>query len=191
MPTPLPPSFIRKKNKILAQLSVPETEYDDLSPKGCIDAGIRDLIDEMNGREGLVTTSSCGGRVSVFLEGVKSNSSGSIVEDLSGRSQEEGSSIGDRDGAVVGKLAGVGGKGGGGRWLFVSHERIDVDLVGESFAKFLGMGRDGMLEGEVDKSGVSPRLIHFKFEPMVCTIDVFLIIQLFYLGLLIFASWLA
>lgn len=34
-----------------------------------MDAGIRDLIDEINAVDGLVTTSSCAGRISVFLEG--------------------------------------------------------------------------------------------------------------------------
>ncbi|KAK7715312.1 hypothetical protein SLS64_004011 [Diaporthe eres] len=66
---PIPPSFARRKEAILAQLAVPDDEYTDLSPKGTVDAGIRDLIDEINGLDGLVTTSSCAGRVSVFLEG--------------------------------------------------------------------------------------------------------------------------
>lgn len=153
--TTLPQSFQRKKRKILEQLAVPETEYDDLSPKGSVDAGIRDLIDEINGREGLVTTSSCGGRVSVFLEGVRNSEGG-------GGGGEEG-----EDGRIhVGKGAGVGGKGGGGRWLFVSHDRIELDQVGESIAKLLGMGK---CLSQPAITGTRPtRLIHFKFEPMVC-----------------------
>ncbi|ROW13760.1 hypothetical protein VPNG_03552 [Cytospora leucostoma] len=66
---PIPPSFTRRKAAILEQLSVPDEDYSDLSPKGTVDAGIRDLIDEINALDGLVTTSSCAGRVSVFLEG--------------------------------------------------------------------------------------------------------------------------
>lgn len=72
----IPPSFTRRKQAILEQLSVPDEDYTDLSPKGTIDAGIRDLIDEINGLDGLVTTSSCGGRVSVFLEGRRGGGGG-------------------------------------------------------------------------------------------------------------------
>lgn len=68
---PIPPFFTRRKETVLAQLALPEDEYTDLSPKGTVDAGIRDLIDEINAVDGLVTTSSCAGRVSVFLEGRK------------------------------------------------------------------------------------------------------------------------
>src|SRR6059058_3565697 len=71
LPASLPISFIQKKNKVLAALAVPEEDYDDLSPKGSIDEGIRNLVDEINGVEGWVTTSSCAGRVSVFVEGEK------------------------------------------------------------------------------------------------------------------------
>ncbi|CCC08817.1 unnamed protein product [Sordaria macrospora k-hell] len=69
---PPTPSFLTRKSKILSQLSVPDAEYTDASPKGSVDVAIRELIDEINhGYEGLVTTSSCAGRVSVYLEGVK------------------------------------------------------------------------------------------------------------------------
>jgi tRNA wybutosine-synthesizing protein 3 len=81
----LPPSFIRKKAKILSQLAVPAAEYDDLSPKGSIDDGIRDLIDEINACEAFVTTSSCAGRVSVFLEGQKKkiqSSEGRCIQEM-------------------------------------------------------------------------------------------------------------
>lgn len=78
---PIPPSFARRKKAILAQLAVPDDEYTDLSPKGTVDAGIRDLIDEINGLDGLVTTSSCAGRVSVFLEGRRAGHDGPVAAD--------------------------------------------------------------------------------------------------------------
>lgn len=78
---PIPPSFARRKEAILAQLAVPDDEYTDLSPKGTVDAGIRDLIDEINGLDGLVTTSSCAGRVSVFLEGRRAGQGGPAAAD--------------------------------------------------------------------------------------------------------------
>jgi tRNA wybutosine-synthesizing protein 3 len=165
---PLPQSFIAKKKIILNQLSVPISEYDDLSPKGSVDEGIRDLIDEINRIEGCVTTSSCSGRVSVFLEGKKQVHG----EELDG-SLREGSESGVRE-----TTAGVGGKGGGGRWLYVSHNEVDItqhDGAEGSLTSLLGMeqSHDGL------RSGAGIRFIHFKFEPMVCA----QYIKLHYIGI--------
>jgi tRNA wybutosine-synthesizing protein 3 len=159
IPLALPQSFLSKKRKILDQLSIPDSEYDDLSPKGSIDVGIRDLIDEINAIEGCVTTSSCAGRISVFLEGKKTpeiNHDGDLEA-------ERGAS-------------GVGGKGGGGRWLFVSHNPIDIEEIEKqedgltTWTEFLGMevrGDEGASR-MIDTSLGESRFVHFKFEPMVC-----------------------
>lgn len=220
-PAPIPPSFARRKEAILAQLAVPEDEYTDLSPKGTVDAGIRGLIDEINGLDGLVTTSSCAGRVSVFLEGRRAGRGGPAAVDEGslllpghhlaveegeggggvegqGRPQRGADGQGEAGGAAgsaasagatpVGgssgrdelpasastdTVAGVGGKGGGGRWLFVSHEPVEsrgkLDSEPNIVAALLGMeepifdGREGSSAEEMGES----RLIHFKFEPMV------------------------
>ncbi|KAJ4298504.1 hypothetical protein N0V88_003534 [Collariella sp. IMI 366227] len=63
IPPTLGNAFAKRKQAILSQLSVPEDEYTDASPKGSVDAGIRHLIDQINAHAGLVTTSSCAGRV--------------------------------------------------------------------------------------------------------------------------------
>lgn len=185
---------------------MPDEEYTDLSPKGTVDAGIRDLIDELNRVEGFVTTSSCAGRVSVFLEGRRSkeregggdvgfggvpgpDGGGELpshyVADLEdgeavvaaaaggegGDTHETGSSVGGERNTV----AGVGGKGGGGRWLFVSHDPIESPSKLESepniVAALLGI-EDPIFSGVEGSSakemtGEGSRLIHFKFEPMV------------------------
>ncbi|CAG8955949.1 hypothetical protein HYFRA_00008803 [Hymenoscyphus fraxineus] len=158
--TPPPPSFTTKKSHILSLLSVPTEQYDDLSPKGSVDVNIRDLIDEINTREGSVTTSSCGGRVSVFLEGKRSAGErhGEIVQ---GSMVEEGK---ERE-----TKAGVGGKGGGGRWLFVSHDPVSLDSNSDrTLAELLGMVRNEKVEGEMSGRDVGEmRFIHFKFEPMI------------------------
>jgi len=161
--------FNAKKSKILQQLAVPQGEYTDLSPKGSVDEGVRTLIDDINAHPGLVTTSSCAGRVSVFLEGRR-------------RTTAEAADAGDVAAAPA-QLAGVGGKGGGGKWLFVSHDPVPLGGVSgaardgnvddarreEDWAVFFGLK-----EGDHGASGVSDaiahargRLIHFKFEPMV------------------------
>ncbi|KAK7972796.1 hypothetical protein PG988_006930 [Apiospora saccharicola] len=91
--------FAARKRKILAQLAVPDAEYTDASPKGNVDAGIRDLIDELNGLDGFVTTSSCGGRVSVFVEGVKKKGA-------AGQSQAQ-ETVGGDDVEVAARTAGM------------------------------------------------------------------------------------
>jgi tRNA wybutosine-synthesizing protein 3 len=157
----LPQSFLSKKRKILDQLSIPDSEYDDLSPKGSIDVGIRDLIDEINAIEGCVTTSSCAGRISVFLEGKKTPETHL-----------------DGDLEIERGASGVGGKGGGGRWLFVSHAPVDIEEIEKRekrdgvtpWTEFLGMevrwtrGASRIIETPLGES----RFVHFKFEPMVC-----------------------
>lgn len=212
---PIPPSFARRKEAILAQLAVPDDEYTDLSPKGTVDAGIRDLIDEINGLDGLVTTSSCAGRVSVFLEGRRAGRGGPAAADegsllllpghhlaveegagedgdvgqermdvrteaggaaasggIGGNGRDESPAVTPAS-ASTETVAGVGGKGGGGRWLFVSHEPVEsrgkLDSEPNIVAALLGMeepifdGREGSSAEEMGES----RLIHFKFEPMV------------------------
>lgn len=138
------PAFVDKKRRILDQLAVPSADYADASPKGSVDVGIRDLIDEINQAAGFVTTSSCAGRVSVFLEGRR---------------------VADAD-AEDDQIAGVGGKGAGGTWLFVSHDPVP-DADGDAdWAGVLGLGES---EDAHDVADVvkERRLIHFKFEAMV------------------------
>jgi tRNA wybutosine-synthesizing protein 3 len=164
---PLPPSFQAKKKRILSQLAVPLEQYDDLSPKGSVDEGIRDLIGEINGLEGCVTTSSCAGRVSVFLEGRKITEENTTVESTK-RNDTEEEELDETDGASARETrAGVGGKGGGGRWLFVSHDAVDIEKHASDLAGYLGMQRrDG--DVAIHGSAREVRFIHFKFEPMVC-----------------------
>ena len=157
-PSEAPPSFISKKRRILEQLAIPASEYDDLSPKGSIDEGIRDLIDEINAIEGCVTTSSCAGRISIFLEGKKCTGEESDVDTEDTKN----------DGAVETR-AGVGGKGGGGRWLYVSHSPLEWGEQEQKLAKFFGMDRSSMELSQVLNIAPSgwQRWVHFKFEPMV------------------------
>jgi tRNA wybutosine-synthesizing protein 3 len=136
-----PSSFDIKKQKILATLSQPDEEYTDLSPKGSVDAAIRDLIAEINEYDGLVTTSSCAGRVSVFLEGKKK-----VAQAKSSEPNAE---------------AGPTGKGGG-KWLFVSHDPVTVDEEVSLHTMF------GLVPADGTKMPDGASLVHFKFEPMVC-----------------------
>ncbi|BAE62744.1 unnamed protein product [Aspergillus oryzae RIB40] len=139
----IPEVFESRKRKILAGLSVPDAEYTDLSPKGSVDEGIRDLIHEINTHPGLVTTSSCAGRISVFLEGRKKQPK---PHDEQGR-----------------QFVASGGKGAG-KWLN-SSERGDHQ--GKSLHELFGMvPGDGKPPG-LNKQGKAPRLVRFHFEPLV------------------------
>lgn len=159
----LHPSFTTKKNAILASLSNPESTYTDLSPKGSVDAAIKPLIDRINALEGIVTTSSCAGRVSVFFEGRKQ---GKGYEGRGDAKDKEGLGKESEQAAVP------GGKGMGGKWLFVSHESVELSKKGEAkenLPQLLGLGSLGepdkapALSGEVDEM----RLVRFQFEPMI------------------------
>lgn len=157
MPHPkILPIFATKKKKILAALATPPNFYTDLSPKGSVDSGIKDLLDRINQIDGAVTTSSCAGRISVFLEGSKDARNCEAVGEGEERS-------GDGQAAVP------AGKGRGGRWLFVSHDPLDVRVGTPVEAAFLitlfGLSRKPCVFPKVDTSQV--RFVRFQFEPMV------------------------
>ena len=158
-----PPPFTAKKNTILASLSTPVSTYADLSPKGFVDTAIKPLIDRINALEGVVTTSSCAGRTSVFCEGRKQGRryEERRVQNVEGfRKESEQAAV-------------PGGKGMGGKWLFVSHEPIELSKKGdgkENLPELLGLGslearnKALALSGEANEM----RLVRFQFEPMVC-----------------------
>ncbi|KAF2850998.1 hypothetical protein T440DRAFT_449620 [Plenodomus tracheiphilus IPT5] len=152
--------FQTRKQGILQQLDAPHGEYHDLSPKGSIDAPIRTLIEEINGLEGLVTTSSCSGRISVFCEGRKAVQKGAddAVEAQNGT-----------DLAIdpAESRAGPGGKGGGGAWLFISHSSIpQVEETSPDYMSKLKLQTATF--GNVATHDVAARrYIHLKFEPMI------------------------
>lgn len=145
----VPAVFVARKAKILDDLSLPDAEYTDLSPKGSVDEGIRDLIRDINALPGLVTTSSCAGRISVFLEGRKKTTAPQ-------ESQRQ--------------FTPSGGKGAG-RWLYVSHDPFKTpENQGSDAAKSLHE-LFGMLPGNgkpPTAEGQTLRLVRFHFDPLVC-----------------------
>ncbi|OJD14832.1 hypothetical protein AJ78_04862 [Emergomyces pasteurianus Ep9510] len=162
--------FEVRKQKILRDLSVPDEEYTDLSPKGSVDAGIRDLIHDINQIPGLVTTSSCAGRISVFLEGdgkrAEVNKSASFNEHDNKIMEAEGQ-VGERSKLGQSQFAPTGGKGSG-KWLFVSHEPVKIDLncEGNYLHRLFNLVPGDDKSGILSPSG-SLRLVRFHFEPMI------------------------
>ncbi|KXJ94124.1 methyltransferase TYW3-domain-containing protein [Microdochium bolleyi] len=166
LPAP-PAAFTERKQRILQQLAVPTDEYTDASPKGSIDVGIRDLIDEINELDGFVTTSSCAGRVSVFIEGVKSTTAATTAGQSEAVDPEGEDNVDDAvTAAKPATVAGVGGKGGGGNWLFVSHDPV-VLQDGDDLTEVFGLRENPAQGTSADQADAASRLIHFKFEPMI------------------------
>lgn len=142
----MPSLFEGKKAKILQQLSVPDSTYQDASPKGSVDEGIRGLVDEINVLDTLVTTSSCAGRIAVYLEG-----------------KRKGKTITEIDSTEVAN-AGAGGKGGG-QWLFVSHDPLSEGQQNQELTSMFGMSAQGGISMPASTQDV--RWVRCKFEPMV------------------------
>ena len=188
----LPKLFVNKKQRILEELAMPEDEYSDKSPKGSVDEGVRELIDLVNGNEGWVTTSSCAGRVSVFVEGKRDTEDAEVDSDdteveaavvaevvtgedteLEGVEGAQDEKDGDeRHGRAGRKIkTGAGGKGGG-RWLYVSHDPIATISPAQqpenSFMTLFGL-QPMTTSGPVPRSvsGQLPRLIHLTFSPLI------------------------
>lgn len=178
-PPSIPTSFVTKKARILSLLTQSEDEYTDNSPKGTVDSQIRDLIDEINAHDGLVTTSSCAGRAAVFVEGprVRSRPEGperpERVVDEVGRDGVDGQPQGEgRKDEVMGEettdlttttstttTTSPGGKGGG-RWLYVSHEPVP-EIRARSDAAGTGTRMDTRTAVDATQDHQRPSSDHF------------------------------
>ncbi|KAJ5263245.1 hypothetical protein N7478_010850 [Penicillium angulare] len=151
----IPAIFESRKNKILQELSVPDEEYTDLSPKGSVDEGIRDLIRDINTLPGLVTTSSCAGRISVFLEGRKKTATTTGDESL------------DQDSASASRQFVPSGGKGTGRWLYVSHDPF-VSSDNSAASSLPLHEKFGLSPGDGrPPNGKALRLVRFHFEPLI------------------------
>ncbi|KXT06002.1 hypothetical protein AC579_6054 [Pseudocercospora musae] len=140
--------FQERKAKILEDLARPDEQYDDLSPKGSVDTQIRDLVDSINQRDGYVTTSSCAGRIAVFLEGAPKSGQSEVQESAD----------------VI--SASTQGKGGG-RWLFVSHDPLDMSALAQADALASLLGLPHEVSVSCPGTEERPRFVHLKFEPMI------------------------
>lgn len=166
--------FAAKKKKILSQLAAPTEDYVDASPKGSVDAPIRSLVGTINSIDSLVTTSSCSGRIAIYAEGAKKSSDDKL--DVSGGTN---SNVETKNSSTQGK--------GGGAWLFVSHESVDLSfylgstspssststLLHSILVSLQNEIQDTQTSTRrviVDPSATFPpdaRILHFKFEPLI------------------------
>lgn len=146
----MPTAFEAKKAKILEQLAIPDADYTDLSPKGSVDVGVRDLVRDVNRLNGFVTTSSCAGRVAVYLEGL-SKKKNDVEEEK-------------REQALEGIAS--GGKGGG-QWLYVSHDPVPIPASGQEDSVAMMLGLPEIHTDQHTEVVTGVRFIHLKFEPLV------------------------
>ncbi|KAL8848919.1 MAG: hypothetical protein Q9221_006077 [Calogaya cf. arnoldii] len=177
-PPPIPPSFHTLKSRILTSLSAPNESYTDASPKGTLDTAIVPLIERLSKLDGVVSTSSCAGRVSVFLEGRKNKEE--CTENATGNREVADD---EERGGRVEKRSVPGGKGLGGRWLFVSHEPLaippddanakDEEASGDGLMKLFGLSRHDAAKRNEDRGArrsndtKNARFARFAFEPMI------------------------
>ncbi|GMM36405.1 tRNA methyltransferase [Saccharomycopsis crataegensis] len=133
--------FLQKKAAILESIKENSPDSPDASPKGTIDILCMPIINLINSSPNMVTTSTCSGRVSVFLEGSKIVSESSNVK--------------------------AGGKGEGGKWLFVTHDVNELDGWDD---EFLQNDVHQLRDPEaVTNAGndIATRYLLFKFEPLI------------------------
>ncbi|KAK7681127.1 hypothetical protein QCA50_015742 [Cerrena zonata] len=129
--------FDQKKQSILKEISANELTP-DASPKGTIDEMCIPIIDLINSNKDMVTTSSCSGRVSVFLEGVKDILDVNDVQ--------------------------IGAKGNYGHWLFVTHDPKSLPNWYKSIDFKYDTDEQLKLSSMIDQKS---RFILFKFEPLI------------------------
>ena len=172
----LPKAFTAKKARIIEDLG--KEGYSDKSLKGSVDEGVKEVIALLNGVEGWVSTSSCGGRVSVFVEGPKRLDE--VVANGEGEDREEEVAVVDGEETEVeddqhdhevgkGKVkTGIGGKGGG-RWLYVSHDLLPLPAEHEAqpYMKLFGLEPASSTSFPHSLPGKAPRLIHLSFSPLI------------------------
>lgn len=106
----------------------------------------------------------------MFLEGQKKPSSTSQAE----RDDQNPEQPVSEAPPIVDSKTSVGGKGGGGNWLFVSHSPVDLNqepFLSEGLLKAFNL--DPQREGEIQRATAasnhrsSRRYVHLKFEAMV------------------------
>ena len=171
--------FVTKKKAILDSLELSSEVYTDASPKGSVDEEIRPLLELINGYDEYVTTSSCAGRITVFAEKSQARKHSDEPSQYSSHLTEgdEINNKSDRPALIprrpefevngpFGTKSSQSGKGSRGRWLFVSHSRINTNALATPVSQLLGLQSD-VANHQTSHYSPTSRFVHFKFEPMV------------------------
>ena len=166
--------FVKKKQAILISLNTPSASYTDASPKGSVDEEIKSLIDLINSKDEFATTSSCAGRISIFLEGGKvskgphydasDHDSDTKYEDVDRR---HGCQHNEETSLSIDETRSHPGKATGGRWLFVTHAQVDLTDQRTLTWQHFGLDANTAADTQIPVELHGSRFAHFKFEPMV------------------------
>lgn len=168
---PFSTRFTAKKQSILSQLALDPKDYEDKSPKGSVDVQILDLLRLINDVDGWVTTSSCAGRVAVFVEGPKERDlqdprPNDDFELGTAQSAQQGSATEAGNDATV--MTAPGGKGGG-HWLYVSHDPLPDSIGAEphtdTWTQHFGLSR--ITATEVRSYTGTSQLVHLTYSPLI------------------------
>lgn len=130
--------FEQKKASILKEIEETTATTPDLSPKGTIDEICIPIINLINSHNDMVTTSSCSGRVSVFVEGIKD------IHDINDIK--------------------IGAKGNQGHWLFVTHDKGALPNWYKQVALKYNTDETHKFATMLNKN---TRYILYKFEPLI------------------------
>ncbi|OUM54909.1 hypothetical protein BVG19_g4360 [[Candida] boidinii] len=154
-------SFDQKKESIQREISETTSDSPDASPKGTIDELCIPIIKLINSHHDLVTTSSCSGRASVFIEGSKLRKSNQETRTSQEQPKQTETSNNNQD--IFDYK--IGAKGEGGHWLFVTHNENEVD--GWWKDKGIKFSKDVFQTKKVSDFDLSTRYILFKYEPLI------------------------
>lgn len=135
--------FEQKKQHILNGLNLTNEGSPDTSPKGSIDLKCLPIINLINSKKNMVTTSSCSGRVSVYLQGRKLQSLGTFSE---------------------------GSKGNEGHWLFITHDPENVSNWSRNL-KFMQVNQNSIRDVSISDSRhilykFEPFILHVKCKSL-------------------------
>lgn len=139
--------FDQKKQHILNEIGLNSENNPDASPKGTIDDLCIPLITLINSHKDMVTTSSCSGRLSVFLEGNKLKTNEEITSSKENEIEQYK----------------IGAKGDGGHWLFVSHDKDEIK--GWWKKEYINVHSNS--EININDYDTSTRYVLFKYEPLI------------------------
>lgn len=159
----IPLSFIQKKTCILKSLNLPCHQYNDLSPKGSVDERIYPLISQINHLPGFVTTSSCAGRTSVFIQGKSDDGCSENPYSFTGKDHQVVPTM--RENQEKQHSQSMNGKGTGGRWLFVSHDPLSIPATSLSTTTNIENDNQNMILTEAEKKVKNEKGLHKRVAP--------------------------
>ncbi|GMG39335.1 unnamed protein product [Ambrosiozyma monospora] len=154
--------FDQKKAAILSEIDITSSDNPDASPKGTIDELCIPIIKLINSHKDMFTTSSCSGRISVFVEGSKKAKTKKLASKTEEPDTTITSGVSERNQGETNDNFKIGAKGEGGHWLFVTHDDSKLDNWWKD--KNINFENNS---SKIQDLNLSTRYVLFKFEPLI------------------------